>query len=244
MLTGTSERTAKRAKGSRQSSSGANTEFHFTRTMSTLSEERSTFEGVNGSPLPMGGLSSGRRKRGERKRIASSCHQGSSVYNISASQPARGHFFRQQVTLGIQWTFGKTYFGTSTRYQVFLWFCFYLSGRDGGRAEVGNLAAVGREGIPNGWDGWVLRGTCVVHLLFLCRVFACVFRNKRERRIPCGNSCQLRVGFMLTAPVPPPPPHTHYLLECERSIYYPRAQQAHYTSFAPCSYRCWILLSF
>lgn len=108
----------------------------------------------------MGGVSSGRRGEEEGKRKESH-HLVTKVLHFG--EPARGHthkhFFWQQVTLGIQWTFWEDLFlGQSTRYQVFLWIIVFFSGRGGGgRAgggwKLGGGGGGGGEGGDTQLDG-------------------------------------------------------------------------------------------
>lgn len=146
------------------------------------------------------------------------------------------HFFWQQVTLGIQWTFWEDlFFGTRHEIPGFSLVCFFfLSGRrDGGRAgragegwKLGGGGGGGGEGGDTQLDGWMdgwtdgfYGGTSVVHILFLCRVFCVCFffaESKREREREregypvAANSCQLqRRRLHVYNPPPPTIPNTH-----------------------------------
>lgn len=142
------------------------------------------------------------------------------------------HFFWQQVTLGIQWTFWEDLFWDKARDTMFFFGLFFLLFQGGettaGQAEVGNSAAAAaeREGIPNWMDGRMDDGRmgsmagrvwCISFsfVQFFCVCFLPKARERereREGYPVAANSCQLqRRRLHAYNPPPPSPTHTHTL---------------------------------
>lgn len=219
----------------------------------------------------MGGLSWGRKE--EERKGKESHHLVTKVlrvYNQHFGEPARArthtHFFWQQVTLGIQWTFWEDLFWDKARDTRFFFGLFFLLFQGGettaGQAEVGNSAAAAaeREGIPNWMDGRMddgrmgsMAGRVWCISFSFVQFFAYDFCRKQEREREREKdtlwqqtvaSCSV-VGFMLTTPLPHPQhTHTHYLLEFERERPYLLLPTCLTSTLHQFSSRAFCLLSF